>query len=175
MLKLSTKRTHDMIMDEVPAGVPPPSCSPHRIQFLASPPSPPSPFKRLRTFPEVATGPTPMPTPTTSPSTTTSSTIRRKHARDDSPFVPSSPFNPQVTERFVTRKRVRSEEEERLYTLEEVKRIVAQVVVEREAALRQEYDQTLQRQLEEQFHLFSTFAHDNIARQMKESEATYIN
>lgn len=61
-----------------------------------------------------------------------------------------------VTERFVARKRLRADEEEKLYTLEEVKRIVAQVVAEREAALRQEYDQALQRQLE------GTFAFDLI-------------
>lgn len=72
MLKLSSKRSHDMIID-----APPPPCSPHRIQFLGSPPSPPSPFKRVRTSPAVEPQ-------------------SRKHSRDESPFAPASPFNPST-------------------------------------------------------------------------------
>jgi len=151
MLKLSSKRSHDMIID-----APPPPCSPHRIQFLGSPPSPPSPFKRVRTSPAVEAQ-------------------SRKHSRDESPFAPAAPFNPNVAERFVPRKKQRAEEGEKLYTLEEVKRIVAQVVAERENALREEYTQTLQQKLEEQFNLFSNFAQDNIARQLRENDTcSYI-
>jgi len=98
----------------------------------------------------------------------------RKHARDENPFTPAAPFNPNVAERFAPRKRQRADEE-KLYTLEEVKRIVAQVVAERENALREEYNQTLQQKLEEQFNLFSNFAQDNIARQLRENDTcSYI-
>jgi hypothetical protein len=101
-----------------------------------------------------------------------------------------------VAERFVPRKKQRAEEGEKLYTLEEVKRIVAQVVAERENALREEYTQTLQQKLEgtiahsfrhlskidsklepsaDQFNLFSNFAQDNIARQLRENDTcSYI-
>ena len=65
--------------------------------------------------------------------------------------------SPDVAERFVPRKKQRAEEGEKLYTLEEVKRIVAQVVAERENALREEYTQTLQQKLEGTRALYAIF------------------
>lgn len=67
-----------------------------------------------------------------------------------------------VAERFVPRKKQRAEEGEKLYTLEEVKRIVAQVVAERENALREEYTQTLQQKLEGTITLFSPSFQDRL-------------
>lgn len=83
---------------------------------------------------------------------------------------------------------------EKLFTLEEVKEIVARVVAEREAALRQEYTQTLEKHLRgkklpllllyqqllvqtlirffffytDQFTMFSQFNEDHISRQLKQ-------
>jgi len=64
---------------------------------------------------------------------------------------------------------------EKLFTLEEVKEIVARVVAEREAALRQEYNQILERQLRDQFTVFSQYSEDNISRQLKQSDFSYMS
>lgn len=73
---------------------------------------------------------------------------------------------------------------EKLFTIEEVKEIVSRVVAEREAALRQEYNLTLEKLLRgtffypavattnqnfvDQFTMFSQFNQDNISRQLKQ-------
>lgn len=146
------------MMDMVEA----PSCSPHRIQFLESPPREGgevlarSPFKRYRTSPPRDVTPQ----------------IDRKRGRDEGFFVPSTPFNSDTAEKYAPK---RQKTEEKMYTLEEVKKIVAQVVADREAALREEFNQTLQTKLEDQFYVFSKFTQDNISRQMKDSDYSYMS
>jgi hypothetical protein len=64
---------------------------------------------------------------------------------------------------------------EKLFTFNEVKEIVNRALLEKEAALRAEYDRILQELLQEQFRNFSKFNEDYISRQLKSTECSYLS
>eukprot|EP00727_Mastigamoeba_balamuthi_P014227 m51a1_g9427 putative akirin 1 (147) ;mRNA; r:395291-396150 len=66
-------------------------------------------------------------------------------------------------------------EGERTFTLSEVRQIVARAVADHERKLRAEYDRVLQQRLTEQFQSFSRFNQDHVARQMRDTECSYLS
>jgi hypothetical protein len=69
----------------------------------------------------------------------------------------------------------RHSSDEKLFSLEEVKAIVAQAVAEREQTLKTEYDNILETRLQEQFKYFAKFTEDFISRKLKEGQCTYVS
>eukprot|EP01119_Soliformovum_irregulare_P004192 TRINITY_DN15200_c0_g1_i1.p1 TRINITY_DN15200_c0_g1~~TRINITY_DN15200_c0_g1_i1.p1 ORF type:complete len:175 (+),score=23.92 TRINITY_DN15200_c0_g1_i1:54-527(+) len=65
--------------------------------------------------------------------------------------------------------------QERLFTYDQVRAIVARVVAEKEAAIRAEYDAILSEKLQEQFRNFQSFNQDYISRQLKDSDFSYLS
>jgi shikimate kinase len=93
-------------------------------------------------------------------------------------FVPRTRFNPDDVVKFAPRKKMRrlqEDDQQPLFTLEELKRIVAKVVEQREATLRDEFTDVLQERLQEQFCMFSQFNQDYISRQFRNDELSYLN
>ena len=62
-----------------------------------------------------------------------------------------------------------------LFTLEQMRAIVAKALDDREAVLREEYDATLQEKLNEQFSNFSRFNQDYVSRHLRQSEYNYMS
>lgn len=128
-----------------------PQCSPHRIQFLQSPPS-----KRKCT-------PSGQPTP-------------EEHKLSDHFIAEPTNIGEQIEENVMKRKRTKDGEAgEELFTMDQVRRIVEDTVQQREAALRREYDRKLNTLLQEQFDNFTRFSQDYISRQLRRSSADYIS
>jgi hypothetical protein len=65
--------------------------------------------------------------------------------------------------------------QEKFYSIDEVKKIVNASLHEREEQIRMEYEMVLQQKLAEQFENFSKFNEDYISRQMKQSEWSYMS
>jgi len=102
----------------------------------------------------------------------------KKHFRGEPRFVPKNRFDPNEVLRFVPRKKMRKfgeGDKEPRFTLEEVKTLVAQVVAQREATIREEFERTLEQTLQEQFAQFSQFNRDFIDRQISSSEYSYLS
>eukprot|EP00026_Physarum_polycephalum_P020220 Phypoly_transcript_22667.p1 GENE.Phypoly_transcript_22667~~Phypoly_transcript_22667.p1 ORF type:complete len:163 (+),score=14.14 Phypoly_transcript_22667:39-527(+) len=138
MLKLSSKRSYDSV-----EGVTTPvGCSPHKIQFLDSP------SKRVRT-----TSPMPSVAPTQKP---------------ESPFTPHQQEDPSNILARNAPKHPRMIGSELVFSESEVKAIVEKALIERENALRVEYDSILQELLQEQYRNFAKFHEDYVSRQIKD-------
>lgn len=102
----------------------------------------------------------------------------KKHYRGEPRFVPKNRFDPNEIARFVPRKKLRKfgdSDKGPLFTLEEVKALVVQVVAQREATLREEFERTLEDTLQDQFAQFSQFNRDYIDRQISSSEYSYLS
>jgi len=64
---------------------------------------------------------------------------------------------------------------EKLFSYAEVKEIVHRCLLEKESALRAEYDVILQERLQEQYRNFAKFNEDYISRQFKQSDFSYLS
>jgi hypothetical protein len=64
---------------------------------------------------------------------------------------------------------------ETVFTYAQVKEIVRRALEQREQELTAEYDATLQERLSEQFQNFSRFSHNEVARQYKDSDFSYLS
>uniref|UniRef100_A0A7S4NTM2 Akirin n=1 Tax=Paramoeba aestuarina TaxID=180227 RepID=A0A7S4NTM2_9EUKA len=83
----------------------------------------------------------------------------------------------KVTDIVRTKRRQKREpgKQERLFTLDEVKEIVAKAVAEREEEIRLEYNEILSRRLQEQYESFARYNEDCISRRVKESDFSYMS
>ena len=63
---------------------------------------------------------------------------------------------------------------EPLFTLDQVQNIVRHAVDQKEAQLREQYDQVLQGKLQEQYACFAKFNEDYMSRQLKERDMSYV-
>eukprot|EP01086_Lenisia_limosa_P002331 TRINITY_DN1520_c0_g1_i1.p1 TRINITY_DN1520_c0_g1~~TRINITY_DN1520_c0_g1_i1.p1 ORF type:complete len:162 (-),score=36.99 TRINITY_DN1520_c0_g1_i1:59-544(-) len=61
-----------------------------------------------------------------------------------------------------------------LFTREQVDQEIKAAIQKREAELKEEFQAELQRQLDEQFQQYSTFAKDYLSRQVESHECSYI-
>ena len=73
------------------------------------------------------------------------------------------------------RQRVDPQTGEPLFTLEQVKDIVRRAVDEKERQIRVQYDEILQRKLQEQYQSFAKFNEDYISRTLKSNDLGYIS
>jgi hypothetical protein len=64
---------------------------------------------------------------------------------------------------------------DKMYSHEELTSIVSKVVQQREAALREDYNNLLQAKLSEQFQSFTKFNEDYISRQIKGNPFSYVS
>jgi hypothetical protein len=161
MLKISTKRGREWNPDLSPV-----KCSPMAMDVTNT-----TPTKKVKPF-ETSTSFEP-------------STINV--VRPDSPFsIPAViPQNndPEELALYLKKNKQRNlnqsqnntELNERLFTVQEVKEIVARAIQEKEQSLRMEYDRILQERLQEQFRNFSKFNEDYISRQLKHSDFSYLS
>jgi len=166
MLKLSQKRPREWGQDLMNVEIDP--CSPHR-SFTPSPGINPFSPKRVRVE-----------------ESNNSNMNMEIRSISNSPRTTESPFtaltnNQNSIDRLIIPK-IRAQKDkpistasEKLFTYEEVKEIVLRVLAEKEANLRQEYEQTLQERLQEQFKNFAKFNEDYISRQLKQSDFSYLS
>lgn len=161
MLKISTKRGREWNPDMSPV-----KCSPMAMEVSNT-----TPTKKVKPFESV-------------PFDSSSINV----ARPDSPFsipqnIPNQQINdPEELSSLLKKNKQKnliqsqnSELNERLFTIQEVKEIVARAVQEKEQSLRMEYDRILQERLQEQFRNFSKFNEDYISRQLKQSDFSYLS
>ena len=73
------------------------------------------------------------------------------------------------------RQRVDPQTGEPLFTLEQVKDIVRRAVDEKERQIRVQYDEILQRKLQEQYQSVAKFNEDYISRTLKSNDLGYIS
>jgi len=64
---------------------------------------------------------------------------------------------------------------EPLFTLDQVQNIVRHAVDQKEAQLREQYDQVLQAKLQEQYASFAKFNEDYLSRQLKTNDLSYLS
>ena len=64
---------------------------------------------------------------------------------------------------------------EPLFTLSQVQGIVRHAVDQKEAQLREQYDQVLQAKLQEQYASFAKFNEDYLSRQLKSNDLSYLS
>jgi len=155
MSRLGVKRNFDYLMQDN-KNPPQPQCSPHRIQFLQSPC--PKRIRRPEGFDQIGDG-------------------------MDTRMEPESKFvlDPINIDEIVSitakklKKKEKKEEKDELYPLQQVKKIVNELWLEREKHLRKQYDEILNRLLREQFENFTKFNQDYIHRQFARTDCPYLS
>lgn len=90
---------------------------------------------------------------------------------ESSSFISKSNYVLNRNNEFVRAKRNKSSD---IFTGEQVKKIVAAAVEERESELREEYDNLLLDRLDEQWEKFSAYTKDQTRQQMKSSVHDYF-
>ncbi|PRP89305.1 hypothetical protein PROFUN_02179 [Planoprotostelium fungivorum] len=87
----------------------------------------------------------------------------------------TAPAQPEVDPLVYVNRPKKVNKEERLFTEQQVREIVARVTAERETQLRAEYDRILQEKLSEQYSNFAKYNEDYISRQYKNSDFSYLS
>lgn len=165
MLKAAVKRPFD---SDVHMGQAPSQCSPHRIQFLESP-NKRTCHRSLEEQQRMA-----------------QAYQANSNCNPRSVFQAPAYSADEAADVIARCKRVRrtqpqnlnvcnSENEERIFTIEEVKQIVKKAVEERDQFMRHQYDTTLQQRLQEQYESFSKFNQDYVSRQLRQSDFSYMS
>lgn len=153
MIKIGKRTTREWTEEVTP------QCSPHKIYSMDS-----TPTKRIRFFGE-----------------DDQNTVIREPSptRRESPFNPSEMEVQSPNEHYLVKRKQKDVKErnndEKLYTYNEVREIVNRMLAERETQLRAEYDRILQERLAEQFRNFAKFNEDYISRQLKQSDFSYFS